>query len=90
MTVSECFLCGSGNRKKKNGLLRVHFECLLEFTQTSNSIKAIKDFMLGYRPKNEGDYPTIERYLKSQQDFADRCKKLDHLLHHGTQDSQLT
>lgn len=75
--MSECFLCGGGNRKRKNGLLRVHFQCLLEFTQNSDSIKGITDFMKGYRPKHESDYPTIETYLKGMQDFAEKCRKLD-------------
>lgn len=75
--MSECCLCGEGNTKRKNGLLRVHPQCLLEFQQNSDSVKAVFDYMKGYRPKHEADYPTIETYLKGMQDFAERCKKID-------------
>jgi hypothetical protein len=74
--MSECCLCGEGNRKRKNGLLRVHPQCLLEFQQNSDSIKGVTEFMKGYRPKNATDYQTVEAYLKGIQDFAAICRKL--------------
>ena len=75
-TSSECMFCGT-RRPRKNGLVKIHLACLMEFTQTSDSIKIVQDFMKGYRPKNEADYPTIEAFLKSMQDFTERCKKID-------------
>jgi len=75
-TFSECMFCGT-RRPRKKGLVKIHLACLMQFEQTSDSIKAVQDFMKGYRPKNDHDYPTIEAFLKSMQEFAERCKKID-------------
>jgi len=74
--MSECVYCGNGNRKKKNGLYRIHPHCLLEMQEYSQSIDGVTEFLKGYRPKNESDYPTVEAYLKGLHEFSERCKRI--------------
>lgn len=77
--MSECIFCGIKRPKGRKELIKIHLECFLEYTQSSDSIKAVLDFMSSYRPKNESDYPTIEAYLKSVESFRDRMKKVNAL-----------
>lgn len=74
--MSECIYCGNGNRKKKNGLYRIHPHCLLEMQEFSQSIDGVTAFLKGYRPKNENDYQTVEAYLKGLHEFSERCKRI--------------
>ena len=74
--MSECIYCGNGNRKKKNGLYRIHPHCLLEMQEFSQSIDGVTAFLKGYRPRNENDYPTVEAYLKGLHEFSERCRRI--------------
>jgi hypothetical protein len=82
MPKAQCWWCDTPttNSMPKHGMIYLHKECFNEITDMNQSLESILQYMKGYRPKHEKDYPTIEVYIQEMKDFQRRWKNTQELI----------